>query len=534
MNLELPMLESSVNVTGELPFDKEYVSYVLRSYLIDGKPAINIDQDYFRHGYNNTGRYASTVLDYYGLVSNNNTFDNKGIYNGLPLESVVEFLDQQDEKYKRIASALAKVEFIPNYSEKELGEQLEQLYSSAEEGTKILTLHLFGIKYANLIEKNNYSCAKILEYANIPLTTKLDTEIRKGVRLSKYVSLEDMPKVTDFNIRTEQDLKEIEDTGRITGGTNVIYYGAPGCGKSVKVRKEINNNGFIDLRTTFYPDYTNGEFVGQVVPKVDKSGKIFYKIEPGYFTKILFDAMTNPTKKYCLVIEEINRGNASAIFGDVFQLLDRDKNGTSEFEISNDIISQYFNDNGYELKNNKIRIPSNLWIKATMNTSDQNVYTLDTAFKRRWKLEKLTNKFDDKEPYDTTLRSMLIPGSEDVTWEDFIDKINNAIFDRNPHGVNAEDKQLGKYFVGTDVLVHENGALEVYSNIDDAKKAFAEKVLMYLWDDVAKLNKEIWFDPKYRTLDDLLKAFNNPEIGLLVFNDLFDKKDNEEDLDNHE
>ena len=219
MNLELPMLESSVNVTGELPFDKEYVSYVLRSYLIDGKPAINIDQDYFRHGYNNTGRYASAVLDYYGLVSNTNAFDNKGIYNGLPLESVVEFLDQQDEKYKRIASALAKVEFVPNYSEKELGEQLEQLYSSAEEGTKILTLHLFGIKYANLIEKNNYSYAKILEYANIPLTTKLDTEIRKGVRLSKYVHLEDMPKVIDFNNMPEQDLKEIDDTGRITGGT---------------------------------------------------------------------------------------------------------------------------------------------------------------------------------------------------------------------------------------------------------------------------------------------------------------------------
>ena len=119
------------------------------------------------------------------------------------------------------------------------------------------------------------------------------------------------------------------------------------------------------------------------------------------------------------MIEEINRGNASAIFGDVFQLLDRNKNGTSEFEVSNNIINQYFNNNGYKLKDNKIRIPSNLWIKATMNTSDQNVYTLDTAFKRRWKLEKITNKFDDSEAYDSLLKNMIIPGSKNVTWEMF-------------------------------------------------------------------------------------------------------------------
>lgn len=531
MNLNLLMLENNVNMTGNLPFEKEYVSYVLKSYLFDGKPAINIDQDYFQNGYNNTGILASTVLNFFGLVSNTNTFDNKGIYNNIPLETIINYLNQQDDQHKKIAAALAKIEYIPNYTERELGEILEQLYNNAEEGKKILTLHLFGIKYASLIEKNNYSCTRIIEYANIPTSTKLDTEIRKAVNISKYVTLNRIPKIIDFNVPSEENLKTIDDTGRITGGTNVIYYGAPGCGKSIKVRKINSKEGLKELRTTFYSDYTNGEFIGQVVPKVDKSGKIYYEIEPGYFTKILFDAMTHPTQKYCLVIEEINRGNASAIFGDVFQLLDRDKDGNSEFEISNDIINQYFNNKGYKLKDDKIKIPSNLWIKATMNTSDQNVYMLDTAFKRRWKLEKIINEFDDAEEYDNILRSMLIPGSKNVTWEMFKNKINKAIFERNPYGVNAEDKQLGKYFVGKDALVYKDGTFEVYSNIEDVKKAFAEKVLMYLWDDIAKLNKELWFNPDYKTLDDLLIGFK--EKGLLVFNDLFEN-DNEEVTDTHE
>ena len=212
-------------------------------------------------------------------------------------------------------------------------------------------------------------------------------------------------------------------------------------------------------------------------------------------------------------------------------MLDRNDNGNSEFEINNDIINQYFNKKGYKLKNDKIKIPSNLWIKATMNTSDQNVYTLDTAFKRRWKLEKLTIKFDENESYDNMLKSMLIPGSNNVTWEKFVEKINIAIFEKNSYGVNAEDKQIGKYFVGTDCLVHEDGTLDTYTNLEDAKKAFADKVLMYLWDDVAKLNRELWFNPEYKTLDDLIVGFN--DNGLLVFNDLFDEY-NEEEPDNHE
>ena len=528
MNLNLPTLENRVDNTETLPFDKEYISYVLREYLIGGKAAVNIDQEYFPNGYNNTGILASTVLNSFGLVSSTNAFDNKGIYRGISLENIITFLNQKNGKYKKIASALAKIEYIPNYSEQELGNILGDIYNNAEENTKVVSLYLFGIKYAGLIEKCNYNYGKIIEYAG--LSTSLGTELSKALRISKYVTVSKMPKVIEEKDIINNDLKEIDNTNRVVGGTNIIYYGAPGCGKSYKVKKICETEGFDFIRTTFYPDYTNGEFVGLVVPKVDKNGKISYEIEPGYFTKILFEAMINPTKKYCLVIEEINRGNASAIFGDIFQLLDRKKDGSSEFKISNDLIKQYFNNNGFKLENDKITIPSNLWIMATMNTSDQNVYTLDTAFKRRWKLEKISNRFDENDEYDKELEAMLIPGSESVTWKKFIETINEAIFEKNSYGVNAEDKQIGKYFVGTGDLIKNNGTTEMYVNINDAKKAFAEKVLMYLWDDVAKLNREAWFNPKYKTLDDLLIGFENE--NLKVFNDLFIVT--EEDTDNNE
>lgn len=528
MNLNLPMLENRIDNTNALPFNKEYISYVLKKYLIEGKSAINIDQEYFPNGYNNTGILASTILNSFGLVSSTDTFDNKGIYYGVSFDDIVEFLNQQEEKYKKIASGLAKIDYIKNYSEQELGNLLSNIYNNAEEKTKITSLYLFGIKYAGLIEKNNYNYASIIRYSNIP--ESLGVELNKAMRISKYVAINQMPKVIELNNFAPDELKDIDNTNRVTGGNNVIYYGAPGCGKSYKVKKICKNEEFDYVRTIFYPDYTNSEFVGLIVPKVDRSGKISYEIEPGYFTKILFDALTNPTKKYCLVIEEINRGNASAIFGDIFQLLDRKKDGTSEFEISNDLIKQYVNNKGYKLANDKISIPSNLWIIATMNTSDQNVYTLDTAFKRRWKLEKISNRFDENDKYDKELESMLIPGSNDITWKKFIETINEKIFEKNAYGVNAEDKQIGKYFVGPEDLIKSDGTIEEGKNIEDVKKAFAEKVLMYLWDDVAKLNRESWFNQKYKTLDDLLVGFKNE--NLKIFNDLFIVS--EEDIVNNE
>ena len=185
-------------------------------------------------------------------------------------------------------------------------------------------------------------------------------------------------------------MKSIESE-RLSGGTNILLYGVPGSGKSWTIEHEYCKEGTKVERLVFHPDYTNADFVGQILPVVDPVDKmVTYEFTPGPFTNILREAYKNPQQSYVLIIEEINRGNAPAIFGDIFQLLDRcveEKNidgitypaGTSEYGITNENIAK----NVYGRVNQKVRIPSNLSILGTMNTSDQNVFTLDTAFQRR-------------------------------------------------------------------------------------------------------------------------------------------------------
>ena len=307
---------------------------------------------------------------------------------------------------------------------------------------------------------------------------------------------------------------------------NEIYYGGPGCGKS-KLVENTYCKGDNFIRTTFYPDYTNSDFVGQLIPFYNKEKeKLEYIINPGPFTKAYEKALKNPNRNIYLIIEEINRGNAAAIFGDIFQLLDRVTDisvfdqgnkhiGESEYEISNSIIENYILEScGIDLVG-KIKIPANMSIIATMNTSDQNVYTLDSAFKRRWKMIHISNSFENKD-YDLKIGPKYVPMLNcDITWMDFVNRINNAIIDINTFGINSEDKQIGKYFVGTADLLESK--VEEYDNIEDASKKFAEKVLMYLWEDIAKLEPTEWFNNNIKTLDSLLE--NYQKTGIKVFSE---------------
>lgn len=297
---------------------------------------------------------------------------------------------------------------------------------------------------------------------------------------------------------------------------NQIFYGAPGCGKSYKVKQILEKNNIDNKhseRILFYPDYSYTDFVGQIVPKVTKKdaenkNEITYEFKPGPFSKILKKALVNESDIYVLVIDELNRGNAPAIFGDVFQLLDRDKVGNSQYLIKNDMITQYLKEKDEigTIDIEDIFIPHNLYIFATMNTSDQNVFTLDTAFKRRWYFEKISNTFEDWEEQ----RNILISGIKDtdgnnITWGDFQAR-TNAIITKElfAYGIDGEDKQLGKYFVTEDDLMDKN--------------KFAHKVLMYLWEDVVKVNRDILFDTqKYTTLDAVIAAFTDEKIGMKVF-----------------
>lgn len=286
-----------------------------------------------------------------------------------------------------------------------------------------------------------------------------------------------------------------ETVPRIKGAENVLLYGVPGVGKSHEIQTKYCDDPERMERVVFHPDYTYSDFVGQILPKVE-NGKLKYEFTAGPFTTLLAKAWNNPGKEYYLVIEEINRGNAPAIFGEIFQLLDRktedshrydrSEYGESEYPITNsDIATAVFGD-----PEEKVRIPSNMWILATMNTADQNVFTLDTAFQRRWKLHHMKNDVMSAGHSKTK-----IEGSE-IEWGTFASVINEMVTDYSLEMMSSEDKRLGAYFVKKNELSEEE---------------FPEKVLKYLWDDAFKMKKDAVFDDKFKSLETVIETYELSE-----------------------
>ena len=400
---------------------------------------------------------------------------------------------------------------VEDLSEEELGSKLKEYYDS-DVSDKVTGIYLFGIKYGKLISQRNYNKKNIITYSGI--NDSYYAELNKAINISQFAKI--------LNGNEKYIIQEFNESERIKGAYNMIYYGTPGCGKSYKVNKDFNNTEFSVYRTTFHPEYSNSDFVGQIIPK-SEDDEIKYKFQEGPFTLALYDAIKNPTKKVCLIIEEINRGNASAIFGDIFQLLDRNNDGTSIYSINNEPIKNYLNKKGINI--NKITIPSNMWIIATMNTSDQNVFTLDTAFKRRWRMHRIINEFDKNEEYDNKLASMYIPGSS-YTWEQFITTINIEIMRKNPTGLNSEDKQIGVYFVTENEL-----SVIPINNDKDGMDKFIEKVLLYIWDDVAKLDPTLWFGDSINSFDDLVKSYYDNKLHVFKDNMFKDQVDESQEID---
>lgn len=354
----------------------------------------------------------------------------------------------------------------------------------------------------------------------------------------------------------DDDESSIDESTRLAGGTNVLLYGVPGSGKSWTIAHEYCTPETMVERVVFHPDYTNADFVGQILPIVDPEDKmVTYDFTPGPFTTILHEAYTHPTKEYVLVIEEINRGNAPAIFGDIFQLLDRAyesfteggityKVGTSAYGITNKSVAKVV----YGDETAKVRIPSNLSIYGTMNTSDQNVFTLDTAFQRRWRMRLIENNFDNVR---ASLANAQILDTG-VAWSKFCDTINAQIIGNKAKVASSEDKRLGVYFIHeTDLefdanAVPSEGYTDLYREYIDLLNAerdktitsdkaqrlkelrtaiikvrvFPEKVIKYLWDDAFKFNPEVIFDTE--NMDCLEKVirtfvFNTGNDRLKVF-----------------
>lgn len=316
-------------------------------------------------------------------------------------------------------------------------------------------------------------------------------------------------------------------------GYNKIFYGIPGCGKSYYVEHKVlenvdkKNNVF---RTTFYLDYSNSDFIGQIYPHVevnDNGEKIVtYKNVPGPFTKALKRAFETPNDMIYLVIEEINRGNAAAIFGDTFQLLDRLQEnydgripGDSEYPISNEFIESYL---GALVKKGQIFIPHNLTILATMNTSDQNVFPLDTAFKRRWDMEKVVNDWSI-----CGLAKLCIPFT-DITWENFAKTINFRMIQANENGevIINEDKKLGAYFATKDMLVEKDKRHDDTPENRAKLKKFVTNVVDYLFNDVTKFDHTALFKDKV-TFDDIYSQvleYELTEHDIDVFHNIFKEK----------
>ncbi|EEC22961.1 hypothetical protein HP9810_891g6 [Helicobacter pylori 98-10] len=343
-----------------------------------------------------------------------------------------------------------------------------------------------------------------ISYKKYTLEIILPTDTRYNVLNGLISNSKHLLVFSENETRSLSDNK-IDESVRIDGGKNIILYGVPGSGKSYTLQRDYCNDNSVVEKIVFHPDYSYSDFVGQIMPSVDDSGIVSYKFNPGPFTNILKKAYHNPQIKHVLVIDEINRGNAPAIFREIFQLLDRLKHdkdgfkkGSSEYAINNmDIANIVHSD-----KNASIRIPSNLWIIATMNTSDQNVFTLDTAFQRRFSMQLIENSFEN---VDDDFKNMKILDT-DITWQKSCTTINEKIAQNNEGLSSMEDKRFGVYFV----------------NIDDlkSKENFAHKVIKYLWDDVFKFDRNIIFDTtKFNTLEAVVKNFTK-EKGRTQF-DIF-------------
>lgn len=284
---------------------------------------------------------------------------------------------------------------------------------------------------------------------------------------------------------------------RKTGGHNRIIYGAPGTGKSHSIEQSSDEN-FL-LRTVFHPETQYSDFVGCLKP-VMEGDRVAYRFRPGAFTEVLVKAINDPTNIYSLVIEEINRAPAAAVFGELFQLLDRKPDGSSRYQIDisdPDLLTYLNTQTGGHFGSGKLSIPSNLSLLATMNSSDQAVMPLDTAFKRRWSFEYVQLSFD-KAP-SQILVFQTSEGLFEISWAHFADKVlNNMLKEfRVP-----EDRMIGPFFLNETELKNWQSTLR-------------GKLFVYIWDDVLRhkpQERERLFLAKFGTFGELYNSFPKAQV----------------------
>lgn len=331
-----------------------------------------------------------------------------------------------------------------------------------------------------------------------------------------------------------------------TTGLQQIYYGAPGTGKS-KTIKDLTFGESV-IRTTFHPDSDYASFVGTYKPiteevdlrdcngkkvidddtkEVVKEERIAYKFIPQAFLEAYVEAWKKlgSSKKQFLIIEEINRGNCAQIFGDLFQLLDRNEYGFSDYPIVADKDMQKYLEKEFEgweitnkdeinqlygeanmvsliMKGERLVLPSNLYIWATMNTSDQSLFPIDSAFKRRWDWKYVPIREGRDKETNAPLNWYINTGDKQYNWWSFISKVNKLIGSLT----NSEDKKLGYFFCKA-----KDGEIDA--------DLFVSKVIFYLWNDVFK---DYGFDDK---------DFQDEEGKILSFDRFYEDKNGKTNVD---
>lgn len=378
------------------------------------------------------------------------------------------------------------------------------------------TLVGFGFKYARAMNNAKITSKSLLSLANIQ--DNVDDYIDRGKDLAasiekdsigiKILPMKSFAKglICKTSLKTPYDL-------------NRILFGAPGTGKSHTLNKDIQKlvefqNATFE-RVTFHPEYSYASFVGCYKP-VSENGTIEYKYVAGPFMRVLVEAYksgrTASPRPHILLIEELNRARVAAVFGEVFQLLDRDADGVSEYAItpSDDIKKYLVEELGGSVSDyNKIQIPNNMFIWATMNSADQGVFPMDTAFKRRWNFKYIG--IDDN---DTGVQSIIKIGDFVYDWNKLRKAINAKMSDLR---IN-EDKLLGPYFISKHFFNIDESNSDANNTFVDV---FMNKVLMYLFEDACKQKAKDMFEScDYSRYSRICEAFK--KNGIEIFGKAFE------------
>lgn len=478
-----PLVPYEVNMNVVSNFLEEIfnLSQTKRSYD-GGRSLYVVFSNKWDHYFNDQGRYSPDIFDVIVWAYRRKAFTDNVTNSDLITIFAKEFNISSDIIANSFSTQSKTLAFTDSlYSESQLKSELSKI------GVDVTRNNIDAKKVSVVASPGEISRGPFVQtlYAGLDITDYV--LILQSDYYSLYGNGKDVSKIDKNEKRSHQQ----------------IFYGAPGTGKSNTIKREVDDKGLPNVRTTFHPDSDYSTFVGaykptsvevpmmtmigtKAVPVENPDGtprkekKIVYEFVPQAFLKAYTGAWKNQDEPFFLIIEEINRGNCAQIFGDLFQLLDRNDMGESDYPISPDEDIQKFllTDKKYgfaELTEEQkesipenirmgqlLRLPKNLHIWATMNTSDQSLFPIDSAFKRRWDWQYMPIS-DGKKGWRIEVNGKC------YDWWEFLKKMNDQIGSTT----NSEDKKLGYYFCKA-----KNGVVDA--------ETFVGKVVFYIWNDVFK------------------------------------------------